>query len=546
MLLLVCVTPTHAAPGDPKLHQAEGLSFVLPEEWAVEPPLAQPSADIAFVATGGPAARIAISRLPQNEAQPRPANPGADPLLSPEFAAERIRLHEGGLVPVEGAASSGNEAGTPVQATSFRCRAPDGSHYVVLITTWHTPTSAVRARLQFREGYPAAAGAQLDAIRSSLRYMGRPTMGFGSFKLAGGPALPNAQAWTALANSPVPSALPKTAVTTRPTPATPTPALPLEQPSVTPDMGSMVQKYRASLIFVEGGGGSGSGFICQTKDGDFLFTNQHVVAPMPTFRLTRLDRTPIPTGAMAGAVGHDIMRFVIAKSEAPLTAMENVDTEARIGDDIVVLGNTEGARVIQPLPGKLVGIGPDRVEVSAEFLPGNSGSPIIHVKTGNVIGIATYLTTGQFTEFRTDRRETVRRFGYRLDSVKLWQPIHWQSFQNERLAMDKVEGLTLDFVGLIREMSGKTAANSTLYKNASLSRAVNDLETQWARRQISAVDRQRAASSLFATIRALSQSDVNQARQTFRYSFFQENLKEHAQIREEMYKLFDQLLKARR
>ena len=70
----------------------------------------------------------------------------------------------------------------------------------------------------------------------------------------------------------------------------------------------------------------------------------------------------------------------------------------KIGDAIVVLGNSGGGGVVTKLEGKLVGIGPDRIEVSAEFIPGNSGSPIIHVPTGKVIGIATYLTR-RYEEF---------------------------------------------------------------------------------------------------------------------------------------------------
>lgn len=541
LLFLLSSLPSPAAPGDPRLHQVEGLSFLLPEEWVLEQPLEQPSADVAFVASGGPAGRIAVSRLPRAEAIPKLLPPNLDPLLAPEFAAERIRLHESGLVPTAATAASANENGTPVHSTAFRCRTPDGRGVVVLITTWHTPTKGVRARLQFLESFTPAMGSELDAIRASLRFQGAPTLGFGSFKLAGGPPLKNAATWTTLSNVPAP-ATQQVATATLP---------PQESPSARPvdpseSNGQLVQQFRASLIFVEGGGGSGSGFVCRTKDGDFLLTNQHVVAAMPSFRFTRLDRTPIPTGAMAAAIGHDIMRFAIQTADAPLQAMENVETGATIGDEIVVLGNTEGARVIQPLPGRLIGIGPDRVEVSAEFLPGNSGSPIIHVKSGKVLGIATYLMTSKFSEFTSAEKKSVRRFGYRIDSVKEWQGVHWPTFQAERAAMDKVEALTVDLIGLIREMSGKTQPNSTVYTNPALARTIRELDTTLGRRQLSVPDRQRAVQSFFANIRSMSQGDVNQARQTMRYSYFQEGLNEQVQVREEIYKLFDKLIKARR
>lgn len=109
--------------------------------------------------------------------------------------------------------------------------------------------------------------------------------------------------------------------------AAPAPASPLELSA-----GELVQGYRSSLVFIEGsGGGAGSGFICRTKDGAFLFTNQHVVAGIPGLRFTRLDNSVIATGAVGAAVGHDLMRFACAEPARPLIASENVAADTRIG-----------------------------------------------------------------------------------------------------------------------------------------------------------------------------------------------------------------------
>src|SRR5688572_18103911 len=79
------------------------------------------------------------------------------------------------------------------------------------------------------------------------------------------------------------------------------------------DVGQLVQKSSSSLVFIEGGGGSGSGFICKMKDAFFLVTNQHVVSGMPRLKLTRLDNSPVKIGVGTAAVGHDIMRFALAE-----------------------------------------------------------------------------------------------------------------------------------------------------------------------------------------------------------------------------------------
>ncbi len=116
--------------------------------------------------------------------------------------------------------------------------------------------------------------------------------------------------------------------------------------------------------------------------------------------------------------------------ETAFQIMTGVDENAAIGDEVVVLGNAEGAGVINTINGKIVGIGPNLVEVDAPFQPGNSGSPIVHLKTGKVVGVATYLTIRKFDSATKEpvKVPIVRRFGYRLDSVKIWQPVSWQSF----------------------------------------------------------------------------------------------------------------------
>lgn len=314
-------------------------------------------------------------------------------------------------------------------------------------------------------------------------------------------------------------------------------------PDGAPGIGQFVQDHTASLVFIEGGGGAGSGFICRMKGGVFVCTNQHVVAGMPTVKITRLDNVRVTPGAVQAAVGHDLMRLAIADAPKPLVAMENVEAEARIGDEVFVLGNSEGARVIQPLSGKLLGIGPDRIEVSAPFVPGNSGSPIVHAKSGKVIGIATYLAQRRYSEF-ADRPDTrVRRFGYRLDSAQQWQPVAWPVFQAERAEMQKIEMLTKDFARLIEALRTDAPVDGASFTSSAVSRPVRDFLAAMNRSGVSAADRSRAVQQLLASLRGATQADIVQARQRFRYDFFRRALDEEAEARQEMRQLFDRLMK---
>ena len=120
-----------------------------------------------------------------------------------------------------------------------------------------------------------------------------------------------------------------------------------------------------------------------------------------------------------------------------------------------VLGNAEGAGVVKTILGKIVGIGPDLVEVDAPFVPGNSGSPIVDLKSGKVIGIATYhlVRTIDPSTKQPLAVPEVRRFGYRLDSVKTWQPVNWAAFAAQAEEMERIDKLTLDLRKFLRDIA---------------------------------------------------------------------------------------------
>ena len=116
---------------------------------------------------------------------------------------------------------------------------------------------------------------------------------------------------------------------------------------------ALVNEHSSSLVFVsdEGTGGAGSGFVCDFRGKPALFTNIHVVAGMKAPRFTLLDKTIIQTvGAPSIAVGHDIVCYPLPPNTAlpKLRAAPKVEDVAAIGDEVFVLGNSEGARVIAP------------------------------------------------------------------------------------------------------------------------------------------------------------------------------------------------------
>ncbi|VGO16107.1 Putative serine protease HtrA [Pontiella desulfatans] len=168
------------------------------------------------------------------------------------------------------------------------------------------------------------------------------------------------------------------------------------------------------------GKSSGSGFIAELDGKTYLFTNQHVILGSETISFkTATGRTLRPRSVELSAE-RDIARLLLAdETGLPVTK------KLSMGGPVGVFGNSEGGGVATELYGKVTGIGADKVEVSAGFVSGNSGSPVLDLNR-NVIGIASYVTysTGETKDNKP------RRFCYRLTDCN-WGAVRWKKY-NEK------------------------------------------------------------------------------------------------------------------
>jgi hypothetical protein len=115
-------------------------------------------------------------------------------------------------------------------------------------------------------------------------------------------------------------------------------------------------------------------------------------------------------------------------------------------------------------------------------------------------------------------------------------------FQAERPELENVE-TTKDFARLIEAIRADASVEAASFSSGAVSRPVRDFLAAADRRGVSPADRTRAVQQLLASLRGATQADIVQARQRFRYDFFQRALNEEAEVREEMHRLFDRLLK---
>lgn len=149
---------------------------------------------------------------------------------------------------------------------------------------------------------------------------------------------------------------------------------------------------------------------------------------------------------IAAAADADIALIECAAYPPDLTPLEITtlpDPAVRQDDPVTVLGNSKGDGVITQTPGKLLALGPQRIEVDNPIYHGNSGSPIVHVATRRVIGVLTEAETltlhgidkASFGSQNSALKSTVRYFGHRLDSVQRWEPLNWGVFQDTETAL---------------------------------------------------------------------------------------------------------------
>lgn len=170
----------------------------------------------------------------------------------------------------------------------------------------------------------------------------------------------------------------------------------------------------------ERGRSSGSGFVASMDGKPYLFTNQHVILGADKIRFkSAAGKTLKPLGVELAA-SRDIARLPLPPENSGLTVTGKLTKYA----PIAVFGNSEGGGVATELFGEVTGVGSEKVEVSADFVSGNSGSPVLNLEK-EVIGIASYVS------WKTNKKKVeTRRFCYRLTDEK-WAPVNWKKYNDQ-------------------------------------------------------------------------------------------------------------------
>ena len=221
-------------------------------------------------------------------------------------------------------------------------------------------------------------------------------------------------------------------------------------------------KVRPSLVVISTRrGGSASGFIVTMGAKKYLVTNEHVVRGGYPFIAKLLNGRDLSYEKLEVADDRDLVRLEV--TDAALTAIALSASDLSIGDTVAVFGNSEGGGVATSLGGKVLGVGPDRIEVDAPFVAGNSGSPVVESQ-GLVLGVASYITrTADPNDWvkKGTRFANARRFALRLADVK-WIPMTTQEYFARADTLVDMETFCVDTYDLL--YTDKYAINKIDYK----------------------------------------------------------------------------------
>ena len=192
-----------------------------------------------------------------------------------------------------------------------------------------------------------------------------------------------------------------------------------------------------SLLIVKGERAAGSGFVCTVDGRQYIISNLHVVSANEMNTFTTVNGSVLTVSNLEVSAGADLCRMLVSSGNCQGLSLSSKQT--KIGDAVTVYGNSQGANVATKLTGTVCGVGPDLVEVTAQFVQGNSGSPILDAQ-GEVLGVATFVQRGSADWVSTNTQfSAVRRYGVRLSSAMAgtWLPVpQSQVYQQNSLLND--------------------------------------------------------------------------------------------------------------
>ena len=285
----------------------------------------------------------------------------------------------------------------------------------------------------------------------------------------------------------------------------------------------------SGIVLIEGDGGTASGFMTKIRGVDFVVTNLHVLGGNKKLTLKTLSGTEIPVQGIFGAAGCDVAIIRVPAGQGELKLSEDVLKTSKIGDKVVVVGNRQGGGVATQISGNIVGIGPNRLEVDANFEPGNSGSPIVNLATGEVVAVASYSETRRVSvddapasargaPSRAPAQVEKRWFGYRLDGISKWEAIDLAKWNAQEARIEAFRDMSEALVAVLRLQF------STARRHPRLNSLISNFEAKMRSVGGSGLAAATEVKDLFRVIRSISEDGVNDLKNGDYYDYYRTSL----------------------
>jgi len=272
------------------------------------------------------------------------------------------------------------------------------------------------------------AGPAPGADASSANYFPPGPTSPGSTNMVSASAAPPAPGSTNMVSTPA-------------APASPVPATTTNAPAAIPAADAIPDALAHAVVLIKGDIGEGTGFLVKTADGPAVVTNNHVVRANTNLKILTTTGAQIKILGLKGASDRDLVMFKIQDDHYTYFDLApDVASIAETGDTVITPGNSEGGEVMLNTKGTVLGIGPERVEISNPIYHGNSGGPVYHVKSGKVLAVVTQamkvdtsndIDKASFENKGSAISGAMRYFGLRVDNVSKWETYDWNRFLNE-------------------------------------------------------------------------------------------------------------------
>ncbi len=241
---------------------------------------------------------------------------------------------------------------------------------------------------------------------------------------------------------------------------------------------------RKSLVVIETEQSTGSGFVLQMNGKKYVFTNYHVIRNSKKISLRLVDGQQLNPITLELADNLDLARIGLDESETLTAPLKLTQSDPTINNPVKIYGNSEGRGAVTELIGKVLGVGPDTIEVDATFVQGNSGSPII-MQDGAVIGVATYVVSGKLGQdwvTSGTRFDQTRRFGVRISPSIKWINVAPKKLQEQTAILDDIHRHLLNVYSLVLCWDSRSSSQTireALIAYANNQKTVVFEETPW-------------------------------------------------------------------